>query len=99
MAGFEVAPADLRAHADKVDHHAATLGQAVDAANNAMSDDTYGVICQFLPPLFNELEETARQALRACQQGLASTSENLRATATHYETPDNAVGEKFRGMR
>ncbi|MDX8037102.1 type VII secretion target [Lentzea sp. BCCO 10_0856] len=99
MAGFEVAPADLRAHAGKVDQHAATVGQAVDAANNAMSNDTYGVICQFLPPLFNELEQTARDALRACQQGLASTAESLRATATHYETHDNAVGEKFQGMR
>ncbi|MEV6713352.1 type VII secretion target [Lentzea sp. NPDC051208] len=99
MAGFEVAPADLRAHADKVDRHAATAGQAIDAANNAMSDDTYGVLCQFLPPLFNELEETARQALRACQEGLKSTAENLRATATHYETRESDVGQKFKGIR
>jgi uncharacterized protein YukE len=99
MAGFEVGPEDLRAHAGKVDHHAATLGQAVDAATAAMSDDTYGVICQFLPPLFNELEETARQALRACQKGLSTTAEKLRASATHYETHDNTTGEKFRGMR
>ncbi len=99
MAGFEVAPADLRAHAGKVDHHAATVGQAVDAANAAMSDDTYGQICQFLPPLFNELEQTAREALRACQRGLTTTAESLRASATHYESDDNAIGEKLRGMR
>ncbi|WP_394613701.1 type VII secretion target [Lentzea sp. JNUCC 0626] len=99
MSGFEVAPAELRAHAAKVDRHGATLGQTVDAANNAMSDDTYGELCQFLPSFFNELEETARQALRACQEGLASTSENLRATAADYETREGAVKQKFQGMR
>jgi uncharacterized protein YukE len=99
MAGFEVVPAELRAHAGKADQHAATVGQAVDAANAAMSDDTYGEICQFLPPLFNELEQTAREALRACQRGLTTTAESLRATASHYETQDNAAGQNFRGMR
>ena len=59
MAGFEVTTGELRTHAGNVDGHAQKLGQAVDAANQAMPDDAYGVICQFLPPLFNELEQAA----------------------------------------
>ena len=67
MAGFEVAAGDLRAYAGNVDGHAQKLGQAVDAANQAMPDDAYGVICQFLPPLFNDLEQAAGEALKASQ--------------------------------
>lgn len=95
MAGFEVDPAALRAHADKADRHSAALGQAADAANQAMSDDVYGLICQFLPPLFNELEQTAREALKASQEGLAETALNLRDSAERYEQHDSAIGERL----
>ncbi|MCP2203235.1 type VII secretion target [Lentzea flava] len=95
MSGFEVDPAALRAHADKADRHSAALGQAADAADQAMSDDVYGLICQFLPPLFNELEQTARDALKASRDGMAETALNLRHSAERYERHDNAVGERL----
>ena len=98
MSGFEVDPAALRAHADKADRHSAALGQAADAANQAMSDDVYGVICQFLPPLFNELEQVAREALKASQEGMAETAVNLRHSAEHYEQRDGAIGERLTSL-
>ena len=98
MAGFEVAAGDLRAYAGNVDGHAQKLGQAVDAANQAMPDDAYGVICQFLPPLFNELEQAAGEALTASQGGLEAISKNLRASADSYESQDDAMGLTFRGI-
>ncbi len=98
MSGFEVDPAALRAHADKADRHAAALGQAADAANQAMSDDVYGVICQFLPPVLNELQQTAREALKASQEGMAETALNLRHSAERYEQQDSAIGERLVGL-
>jgi hypothetical protein len=98
MAGFEVAAGDLRAYAGNVDGHAQKLGQAVDAANQAMPDDAYGVICQFLPPLFNDLEQAAGEALKASQGALDAVSKNLRASADSYESQDDAARLTFRGI-
>ncbi len=98
MAGFEVTTGEFRTHAGNVDGHAQKLGQAVDAANQAMPDDAYGVICQFLPPLFNELEQAAGEALKASQGGLEAISKNLRASADSYESQDDAMGLTFRGI-
>lgn len=98
MAGFEVTTGQLRTHAGKVDSHAQKLGQAVDAANQAMPDDAYGVICQFLPPLFNELEQAAGEALKASQVGLEAVSTNLRASVDSYESQDDAMRSTFSGI-
>jgi len=98
MAGFEVAAGDLRAYAGNVDGHAQKLGQAVDAANQAMPNDAYGVICQFLPPLFNELEQAAGEALTASQGGLEAISKKLHASADSYESQDDAARLTFRGI-
>jgi len=98
VAGFEVTAGELHVHAGKVDGHAQQLGQAVDAANQAMPDDAYGVICQFLPPLFNELEQAAGEALKASQGGLEGVSKNLRASADSYESQDDAIRMGFLGI-
>ncbi|MBE1576966.1 type VII secretion target [Amycolatopsis roodepoortensis] len=98
MTGFQVAGGDLRAHAAKAEAHGAKIGQAVDAAGQVMTDDAYGLICQFLPPLFNELEEAASAALKAAQGGLGETAENLRTAADRYESQDGVAKLKFDGF-
>lgn len=98
MAGFDVDPDALRGHADKADGHSAALGQAADAANQVMSDDAYGLICQFLPPLFNDLEQTARETLTASQQAMAEIALNLRETAKQYEQHDGVASDRFTGI-
>jgi excreted virulence factor EspC (type VII ESX diderm) len=96
MTGFEVVGGDLRTHADKVNGHALTLGQAVKAADYAMSDGTYGIICQFLPPLFNEIEQAGREAVMASRDSLTRIAENLVSTADSYEAVDQTAGWTFR---
>ncbi|MEU5695062.1 type VII secretion target [Actinosynnema sp. NPDC020468] len=96
--GFDVSAGELRAHADKVEGHSTVLGQAVDAAGYAMSDRTYGRICAFLPPVFNDLEEVARTALESARSGLFAIAAKLRDTAATYETEDEAIGRGFSGI-
>lgn len=98
MSGFEVVAGELRAHAEKVDGHAQKVNQALDAANQAMPDGVYGIICQFLPPLFNELEQTAGEALTASRGGLEETSANLRTAAERYEAQEAAAHSNFSGI-
>ncbi|MER5261753.1 type VII secretion target [Actinosynnema sp. NPDC002837] len=95
MAGFEVIGGDLRAHAGKVDAHAASLGTAADAAAQVMPDGAYGVICQFLPPLFNDVEALAHEALKAARDGLGTVAGNLRDTADAYDSEDVAAVRGF----
>ncbi|PSL57147.1 excreted virulence factor EspC (type VII ESX diderm) [Saccharothrix carnea] len=98
MAGFEVTSRDLSAHAGKVDAHAESLGTAVDAANQVMPDGAYGVICQFLPPLFNDVEAAAHEALTAARDGLRTVADNLRDTADDYDSEDLNAMRSFTGI-
>lgn len=98
MAGFTVTSGDLRAHAGKVDAHATSLGTAVDAANQVMPDGAYGVICQFLPPLFNDVEAVAHEALTAARDGLRTVADNLRDTADDYDSEDLDTGRGFTAL-
>jgi uncharacterized protein YukE len=92
---YGVTAGELRAHATKVDGHAQQLGQAVDAANQVMPDNAYGIICQFLPPLINETEQAAHEALTASQEGLEETATGLRDTADNYERQDSDGATRF----
>jgi hypothetical protein len=94
--GFGVTAGELRAHAGKVDGLAERMGVAVDAANQVMPDDAYGIICQFLPPVLNPLEQDGHDALTAGQDGFGGIAENLRETADDYERRDEAHGAGFR---
>ncbi|GAB2966897.1 type VII secretion target [Saccharothrix stipae] len=95
MAGFEVTGGDLRAHAGKVDAHAASLGTAADAAGQVTPDGAYGYICQFLPPLFNDVEKAAQEALQAARGGLEAVARNLLDTADDYDSEDLAAVHGF----
>ncbi|WP_158853505.1 type VII secretion target [Saccharothrix deserti] len=98
MSGFEVASGDLRAHAGKVDAHAAGLGTAADAAGQVMPDAAYGIICQFLPPLFNEVETIAHEALQAARGGLETVAQSLRDSADAYDAEDLTAVRNFTGI-
>ncbi|MPZ83816.1 MAG: ESX-1 secretion-associated protein [Actinophytocola sp.] len=94
--GFGVTAGELRSHAGKVDGLADRMGVARDAANQVMPDDAYGLICQFLPPVINPLEQQAADALTAGQDGFTGIAENLRESADDYESRDEKHGEGFR---
>jgi len=94
--GFEVVAGELRTHAGKVDGLAGRMGVARDAANQVMPDDAYGIICQFLPPVINPLEQQAAEALTAGQDGFTGIAENLRESADDYERRDDRQRDGFR---
>ncbi|MCT2587695.1 ESX-1 secretion-associated protein [Actinophytocola gossypii] len=101
--GYEVLADELRTHAGKVDGLAGRMGTARDAANQVMPDDAYGIICQFLPPVINPLEQQAADALTAGQDGFTGVAESLRESADDYERRDENHADGFRatedGMR
>ncbi|MFN2495621.1 MAG: type VII secretion target, partial [Pseudonocardiaceae bacterium] len=66
------------------------LDQAVDAARQvSMPDDAYGVICQFLPPVLNPLEEHGVAALQGSAEGIQTTAANIKDTAEDYAAADD----------
>lgn len=94
--GFEVTAAELRGHAVKVDGLAERMGVAVNAADQVMPDDAYGIICQFLPPVINPLEQDGHDALTAGRDGFTGIAENLRESADDYDRRDQRQADGFR---
>jgi hypothetical protein len=96
-AAFEVEPDDLVAHASHLDGLVDRLNTAADAAKTvSMSDSAYGLICQFVPPFVNPMEQKAMAAIDAAAEGVRTTAENVRATATTYQDHDDAKASKFK---
>lgn len=95
MGQYEVAVEALEKHARHLEERADAVSEALRAAMAvSVSNDAYGVICQFLPPKINSVEDEGIAALRAAVDGLQEDAEHIRATATAYRGSDegNAVG-------
>jgi hypothetical protein len=92
MTAFEVVPEELATHASHLDGLMDRLAMAADAARTvSMSDRAYGLICQFVPPFVNPMEQKAMSAIDAAAEGVGATADNVRAAATGYEQDDQAV--------
>lgn len=91
----EVEPGDLVAHASHLDGLVERLGTAVSAADTAMNDDAYGLLCAFLPPIINPTGEKAKETLQAAVEAVQTTSDNVRTAASAYEEGDQAAAEPF----
>lgn len=93
---FEVEVEELTAHASHLDGLVDRLTTAVDAAKTvSMSDQAYGVLCSFLPPVVNPMEEEGINALNAAVEGVGHTAENVRTTADVYRDTDQGNAESF----
>ncbi|AOS64449.1 type VII secretion target [Actinoalloteichus hymeniacidonis] len=98
MAGeaYDVVTEDLVAHASHLEALTDRLNTAISAAETvSMSDDAYGLICQFLPPTINPMEEEGIAALQAAVEGVTTSAENVRATADQYDETDNLSQQSF----
>jgi len=96
---YEVLAEALRAHASTLHGLADRLDQAVAAARQvSMPADAYGVICQFLPPVLNPLEENGVAALQSGTEGMDTTGTNIRDTAEDYTAADDHHAAGFRRM-
>jgi len=93
---YEVVPDELRSHASHLDGLLDRLSTAVSAANTvSMADDAYGLLCSFLPPIINPMEEKGIEALQAAVEGVGTTAENVRTTATQYQESDETNSQPF----
>ncbi|WP_243789596.1 type VII secretion target [Saccharopolyspora gloriosae] len=94
---YEVVSEELRAHASHLDALTDRLDTAVSAAKEvSMSDEAYGLLCSFLPPIVNPMEEEGVTALEAAREGVEVTAENIRNTAKEYDSNDEDNAESFR---
>ncbi len=94
--GFRVEPDDLVAHASHLDGLVDRLNTAAQAANYAMSDDAYGLLCAFLPPIINPTGEKAKEAISGAIEGVQATSDNVRTAAKSYQEGDEGQSKPFK---
>jgi len=93
---YDVVPDELRTHASHLDALIDRLSNVTSAANTvSVSDEAYGLLCSFLPPMVNPMEERGIEALRTAVEGVGNTAENVRATATQCQDGDEVNSQPF----
>jgi hypothetical protein len=93
--GFEVEPDDLVAHASHVESLVDRLTTASSAADTAMSDHAYGLLCAFLPPIIRPTNEQAKDALTASAEGVRGLADNVTAAAKSYREGEEGNAQPF----
>ena len=94
-AGFEVEPDDLVAHASHVESLVDRLNTAGSAADTAMSDHAYGLLCAFLPPIIRPTGEKAKEALTASTEGVRGLADNVKTAAQSYRDGEESNAQPF----
>jgi hypothetical protein len=94
--GFGVLSTELRGHAAGIDALLDRLDQAISAAQAvSMPDGAYGLICQFLPPVINPLEQRGIDGISAARSGMADAATEVRNSAETYDAHDQANEQSF----
>lgn len=97
MTSFEVVPDELTTHASRLDSLAGRLGTALSAASTvSMDDQAYGLLCSFLPPIVNPMEQKGMDAIKAASDGVSTTAGNVRAAADVYRDTEQSNTEPLR---
>lgn len=97
MTSFKVQAEDLTAHASHLEGLTDRLDTAISAAESvSMSDEAYGLLCSFLPPIVNPMEEEGMNALKAAKEGVTITAENVRTSAKDYLDTDDANADSLK---
>ncbi|MBE1495274.1 hypothetical protein H4696_002374 [Amycolatopsis lexingtonensis] len=94
-AGFEVEPDDLVAHSSHVEGLVDRLNTASAAADTAMSDHAYGLLCAFLPPIIRPTGEKAKETLSASIEGVRGLADNVKTAAQSYRDGEEANAQPF----
>ncbi len=99
--GFGVDPAELGAHAKTVDQVAATLGQALSAAEQVtLGVQAYGLICgPLFVPIVLAVSTPGVVMLAAAEEAIKSVSGGLTKTVAHYQNVDRVHARNFAGVR
>jgi len=79
----------VRRHARSVDGVAADLKTAHSAANQVYLDnEAFGLLCQFLPRLFDPVLRAAAEAIADASTALTESGGKLRSVADRSQTTD-----------
>jgi hypothetical protein len=98
--GVAVTPADLRAHAARVDEIAGQITTAKQAGDAVRLDaGAYGKLCAMLPVLLGGLQGLVIDGIDAASQSLRDSGERLRTAAQSYQTTDNNVAARHDRIR
>ncbi|HET6503747.1 MAG TPA: ESX-1 secretion-associated protein [Amycolatopsis sp.] len=94
---FTVVSDELRAHASHLDGLVDRLNTAVSAANTvSMDNSSYGILCQFLPPIINALtQQHATDTLKSSVTGMSDMATNVRTAGSSYDQQDQAAAAPF----
>lgn len=96
MTGYNVLSTELRGHAARIDGLLDRLDQAISAAQTvSMPDGAYGIICQFLPPAINPLEQRGIEGISAARSGMAEAATGVRESADTYYAQEQANTRSF----
>ncbi|GAA3362432.1 type VII secretion target [Saccharopolyspora gregorii] len=96
---YEVVSEDLAAHAAHLDALTDRIDTAISAAEQvSMSDEAYGLLCSFLPPIINPTEQEGIAALQAAREGIETTAQNVRTSAEEYDTNDEDNSQSFQKL-
>ncbi|WP_308011315.1 type VII secretion target [Saccharopolyspora sp. 7B] len=96
---YEVVSEDLTAHAAHLDALTDRIDTAISAAEQvSMSDEAYGLLCSFLPPIINPTEQEGIAALQAAREGIETTAQNVRTSAEEYDTNDEDDSQSFQKL-
>ncbi|CAM3407485.1 type VII secretion target [Stackebrandtia soli] len=95
MTTINVDPEELRTHAGSIEELIAVFDEAKGASSHiALGDESYGLLCAWIPPLMSAKHERFDALLEQGRGLFESTAESLRSTADWYETTDgnNSTG-------
>ena len=93
---LDVTPEDLVTHAANIDAIRERFGPVLDAMSSiTQSNDAYGIICQFLPPVLAGRQDDQREITEMAQENLELLAQAVRDTAASYEDTDTALSEEI----
>jgi hypothetical protein len=96
VTGFEVASDELTTHAGHLDALQARLAAVAGEAGAAMDGNAYGLLCSFLPPCVNPVEDKGKDALAATVEAVRTTAANVRTAAGSYQRREDTSAQPFR---
>jgi hypothetical protein len=98
VGGFKVDHDRLREHASHLDEHAQSVGRIGSAAQarslgSAFSDDAFGLMCSFLPPVISKCMPSVTDAITEAGTTIGTAAGGVRAMADNYQATDDAIAE------
>ncbi|MEH1163920.1 type VII secretion target [Micromonospora sp. CPCC 205539] len=98
--GIHVDPADLTAHAARIERSADNLDTARQAGQHVrLGTDAYGQLCAIMPTLLDGLQRTLVDGIGTAASSVRDTAVRLRTSADRYRASDAHAEQILRATR